>query len=88
MQKALSRLKSQVQVVSGRYSDPRKRKDLDQVFAILEKELEYPQLQSQRIMALMRGIMTAQPGTAKAVNEFLRNPKVAKAMQAGGRLMG
>lgn len=84
MQKALDRLRSQVFNIAGRYSDVQKQKGLEHVFSLLEKELKSGQIQSQRIMVLMRGIMNAQPGTVKAVNEFLNSPSVMAALQASG----
>jgi hypothetical protein len=84
MQFALERLRKQVFALAERYSDAKTEKDLKRVFSLLEEELKSGQLQSQRIMVLMRGIMNAQPGTAKVVNEFLRNPKIAASLQAGG----
>lgn len=84
MQKALERLRSEVFSIVGRYSDAKKRKELEQVFSLLQEELKSGQIQSQRIMVLLRGIMNAQPGTTKVINEFLRTPAIAATLQAGG----
>jgi len=84
MQRAFEKMRTQVQTLAGKYSDPKKRRDLDQVFSILSKELEHKQVQSQRIMPLLRAIIVAQPGSAKVVNEFLRSSAVAGAINAGG----
>lgn len=84
MERTLERLRSQVQALAGKYAETGKRKELEQVFDILGKELKNEHVQSQRIMALLRAVMSAQPGSAKAVNEFLSNPVIAKIMSSGG----
>jgi len=84
MKAALELLRNQVQSLAGRYSDQKKRSALEQAFQILEAELHRSHVQSQRIMQLLRGIIAAQPGSAKAVNQFLRTPSVARVMNAGG----
>ncbi len=84
MKIALEMLRTQVLTLAGRYSEPKTRGELEQALKILETELHSSQIQSQRIMLLLRGIMAAQPGSAKAVNQFLRTPSVARIMNAGG----
>lgn len=84
MNKALERLRTQVLGLAEKYSHGGKRKELEQAFSVLAQEFEHQQVQSQRIMVLLRAIINNQPGSAKAVNEFLQSPAVAKAMQSGG----
>ena len=84
MKDALEMLRTQVQSLAGRFSGQKKCSELERAFAILEAELNRSHVQSQRIMQLLRGIIAAQPGSAKAVNQFLRTPSVAKVMNAGG----
>jgi hypothetical protein len=88
MKKELEKLHSQVFGVANRYSDVKKRRELEQVFEVLKKEFSRQHIQSQRVMALLRSIMSQQPGSAKAVNEFLRSPQVSGLMQSGGSFMG
>jgi hypothetical protein len=83
MKSALENLKTQVQNISGKYSTQKKRVDLERAFEILAGELNSPHVQSQRVMQLLRGIISAQPGSAKAVNRFLATPSVARAMSVG-----
>ena len=84
MKKDLEKLQSQVFGVAKKFSDAKKRRELEQVFEVLNKEFEAQQVQSQRVMALLRMIMAHQPGSSKAVNEFLRSPNVASQLHQGG----
>ena len=84
MQKEFEKMRAQVMGLAGKYSDAKKRRELEQAFALLAKEFEQKQVQSQRVMVLVRGIISVQPGSAKAINEFLRNQDVARAMHSGG----
>jgi len=84
MKRALETLRVQVQNLAGKYSDSQKRRELNQVFEVLAKEIAGGQLQNQRLMALLRAILRAQPGSTKAVNTFLRSPALYKAMHSGG----
>ncbi len=63
MKIALEMLRTQVLSLAGRYSEPKRRGELEQALIILETELHSSQIQSQRIMLLLRGIMAAQPGS-------------------------
>jgi hypothetical protein len=83
MKFAFSKMQTEVQALAGKYADPKKRKELEQAFFILRREFEHKPVQSQRVMALIRAIIAAQPGSTKAVNEFLRNPQVVNAMYSG-----
>lgn len=84
MKNEFEKLHSQVMGVANKFTGASKRKELDQIFEILAKELSHNQVQSQRIMALLRMIMVHQPGSSKAVNEFLKSPNVASKMHHGG----
>ncbi|HOB35168.1 MAG: hypothetical protein GX090_01760 [Firmicutes bacterium] len=84
MHAALEEMRSQVFALAGKYSHGRRREELERVFALLEQELDAGYVQSQRVMALLRAVINAQPGSTQIVNRFLRNPRVAQALQAGG----
>ncbi|MTI96213.1 MAG: hypothetical protein FH749_12170 [Firmicutes bacterium] len=84
MKAAFTDLKQKVEAMAGKYSGGEKRRELEQVFELLEKELSAPHLQSQRLMALLRGIMTRQPGSSKAINDFLRNEEISSRLHQGG----
>jgi len=56
---------------------------LERCNEVLKKELASGQVQSQRLMVLLRAIIYAQPGSTKMVNEFLRSPSIAQAIQSG-----
>ena len=83
MKAALENLRNQVLSIAGKYSASKKRAELEQAFELLAAELYRPHVQSQRVMQLLRGILKAQPGSAKGINKFLTNSKVARAMSAG-----
>ena len=84
MQAALEKLRKQVLSLAGKYAEGKKRGDLDQLFSLLAKELESGEMHSQRLMVFLRGIINTQPGSTKAVNEFLRSEKIARVLQKSG----
>jgi hypothetical protein len=87
MKQACEKLRSSIEKVAGKYTSAPKRKELDKILDILEKEISSQQITGQRIMPLLRLIMVKQPGTAKFVNEFLKDPHVARTMHHGGFTM-
>lgn len=84
MLKAFERLQSEVRALAKKYAGAKVQEELAEIFSRLEQEIRGERLQSQRIMVLLRAIIHAQPGSENRVNEFLRQPSVAKSLQGGG----
>lgn len=88
MKEALEKLRKSVFQLSDKYGHSGKRRELEELFNLLETELDRGPLQSQRIMSLLRYIMARQPGASKHVNEFLRHPEISKVMHQSGLTLG
>ena len=86
MIKAFERLREEVRALAGKYSGTGKRRELEEVFSRLEREIRGRQLQGQRLMTLLREIIFIQPGSEGKINEFLKSPGIARALHGGGTM--